>query len=70
MSSLHLVVPLQLVPFIIRTSPLDPFLKLARWIARSEDPFSNFYLVFHAGMKAEGLLQECDELDEDDPVPM
>jgi hypothetical protein len=25
---------------------LDPFLKAARWIGRSQDPFTNFYTVF------------------------
>jgi hypothetical protein len=46
-----------------RTSPLDPYLKVSRWIARSEDPFTNFYSVFHAGMKEEGFEDE-DEVEE------
>ena len=50
---------------------LDPYLKLARWIGRSEDPFTNFFLIFHAGLKEEGYLQEYDENGErSDPVAM
>jgi hypothetical protein len=47
-----------------RSSPLDPYLKASRWIARSEDPFTNFYSVFHAGMKEEGFEEDEDELEE------
>lgn len=43
-----------------RTSPLDPFLKAARWIGRSQDPFANFCIVFHAGLKEDGLGDEED----------
>jgi hypothetical protein len=31
-----------------RTTPLDPFIKAARWIGRSQDPFVNFFAVFQA----------------------
>lgn len=33
---------------LYRSSPLVPFLKVARWIGRSQDPFINFFAVFQA----------------------
>jgi hypothetical protein len=44
-------------------SPLDPYLKVSRWIARSEDPFTNFYAVLYEGMKMEGF--NVDEQDDE-----
>jgi hypothetical protein len=45
---------------LYRASPLDPFLKAAWWIGRSQDPFTNFYAVFHVSMR-----QDDDDDDDD-----
>jgi hypothetical protein len=56
--------------YLTRSSPLDPYLKLARWIARSEDPFTNFYSIFDTGMREEGYDPGSDEEeDENDTRP-
>jgi hypothetical protein len=55
----------RLITYLYRTSPLDPFLKAARWIGRSQDPFTNFYAIFHAMLKddEEGDDPEDEELE-------
>jgi hypothetical protein len=47
--------------YLYRTTPLDPFIKASRWIARSQDPFTNFYSIFHF------MLSEDDESRSGDP---
>jgi hypothetical protein len=47
-----------------RSSKLDPYVKLARWIARSQDPFVYFFLVFEAGNPADG--DDAEMVDEDE----
>jgi hypothetical protein len=49
-----------------RTTELDPFLQIAKWIAHSQNPFTNFYEVFHLGMKLEGEDSDDDEDIEED----
>lgn len=36
-----------LLMLLYRTTPLDPFIKVARWIGRSQDPFTNFYSIIY-----------------------
>ena len=38
---------------LCRASPLDPFLKAARWIGRSQSPFTNFHAVFDAAQQSD-----------------
>ena len=48
------------------TTELDPYLQIARWIGRSQNPFTNFYQVMHTGMKMEGYEDEDDNVNEDE----
>jgi hypothetical protein len=46
-----------------RINALDPYLKLAKWIGRSQDPFVNFYTIFYTGLLLDGA--DNDEETED-----
>lgn len=46
-------------------SLLTEFLKVARWIGRSEDPFIDFPTTFDVGMSADGAESDDEEHDSD-----
>jgi hypothetical protein len=49
-----------------QSSPLfEPYIKLARWLGRSKDPFIYFYNVFKLGIETQ-LPEDIEEDDEDD----
>jgi hypothetical protein len=47
---------------------LEPYIKLARWLGRSEDPFLFFYQVFELGIKASFEDEEDEGPDPDNEV--
>jgi hypothetical protein len=44
-----------------RSSHLDPYIKLARWLARSHDPFTHFLSVLRVGIQSNHQALESDE---------